>query len=162
MFASFYVWPKPTFDIPSVTKTLNVRKNLHLMKIVFKILCKAETEGQSRSHGSLAISFCVGNVADKFLANLRNWLNGNLIGKNFPNFNHFLNSFYFEIWHKHFISEVVNRYLNVGVKINDCDEGFRSIFLYPFNILWNAHLNNLFTRDVFKRLLLLAFGRLLV
>lgn len=45
MFASFYVWPKPTFDSPSVTKTLDVRKNLHLMKIVFKLLCKTETEG---------------------------------------------------------------------------------------------------------------------
>ena len=105
------------------------------MKIVLKLLCKTEAEGQRRGHGSLTISLCVGDVADKFLANLRNRLNGNLICEHFSNFNHFLNSFYFEIRHKHFISKVVNRYLNVRVKINDCDEGFRPIFFYPFNIL---------------------------
>ena len=103
----------------------------------------------------LSLSLC--HIGYEFLSYFRNWLNGYLMCVNFTKFNHLVNSSILQPRYYDFITKIFDWNLNIGVKINHCNQSIGSLLFYLFNILWYHNLNDLLSGDVIPILLLWLF-----
>lgn len=121
-------------DKPSVTNTLQLIRNVHLVKVMLELLGQAHRKGQCRCQCSLPLSLSLGHASNKFLPNLRDRLYRYLICIDLSKLYHFFNGFTFQARDNQLISKIIHRNLYICVKVHHCNQSIWSLFFYLLNI----------------------------